>query len=106
MDVAVAIVAAVGLMALISTGIRTLRRRAQRAGTYGGTFVYVDDSGRVRELTAREIEHLNTDFEFGDGNAPYIKSSYYALTFDGRIGGYLPRRKLPRDVQVRAVAQK
>jgi hypothetical protein len=68
-------------------------------------YVYVEDDGTARELEADEIEYLNTKFEGGDGNRPYIKSSYGQLTPDNRLHGYLPRTELPAGLHVKALTE-
>ena len=74
---------------------------AKRGGTYALQFVCIGDDGTARELTPDEIEYLNTDFHPADGARPYIKARYRTLTPDGKIGGFLSRRKLPRHVKVK-----
>ncbi len=64
-------------------------------------FVYVEDDGSAREITADEAEYLATRFDAEDGNRPYIKHGYDSLTPDRRLRGYLERRKLPPGVAVR-----
>lgn len=61
----------------------------------GADYVYVEDDGSVRDLAIEEIEYLDTDFLPNDGGRPYIKGRYSQRTPDGRLGGYLPRRKVP-----------
>jgi hypothetical protein len=68
-------------------------------------FVYVEDDGTARELEDFEIDYLSEDFHGADGNRPYIKSSYRALTPDGRISGYLRRRDLPRGMRVKSALE-
>ena len=65
-------------------------------------FVYVEDDGSARELTVDECVFLSTEFEAFDGGRPYVKSSYRARTPDGRLRGFLERRKLPRRVAIRS----
>lgn len=62
----------------------------------GSDYVYVEDDGSVRDLDPDEVEYLETDFLPNDGGRPYIKGRYRDKTPDGRLGGYLPRRKVPR----------
>jgi hypothetical protein len=76
-----------------------LKRRedeALRSGTYALDFVKVLEDGSVREPAPDEIEYLNTPFLPGDSGRPYIKEHYDALTPDGRIGGFIHRRFVPR----------
>ena len=58
-------------------------------------FVYVEDDGSIRELSAEEAEYLATPFHPADGGRPYIKNSYKARTPAGQLGGFLHRRDVP-----------
>ena len=69
-------------------------------GTYAKRFIYVREDGTARELIPDEVVHLNTDYKGADGARPYIKSTYGQLTPDGKIWGYLSRRKLPRQIPI------
>ncbi|WJR77724.1 hypothetical protein [Bradyrhizobium sp. NP1] len=68
----------------------------KEASTFANKFVYVNDDGSVRELTADEKTYLNTRFHPIDGARPYVKGSYRQKSPDGRISGYLLKRRLPR----------
>ena len=70
-------------------------------GTHARRYVWVEDDGTARELDADEIVYLSTEFHPNDGGRPYIKWRYKALTPDGKIGGYMLRRKLPKGMPVR-----
>lgn len=64
-------------------------------------YVFVEDDGSARDLSADELEYLGTPFDPGDGARPYIKWNGYAqLTPDGRIGGFLRRDRLPHGMPV------
>ena len=78
------------------------RAREMADGTYALRYVYVEDDGTARELTPDQIEYLNTEFNPMDGNRPYIKSRYRQRTPDGKLKGFLLRRKLPRRIRVRS----
>jgi hypothetical protein len=58
-------------------------------------FVWVDDDGSSRELSADECAYLATAFERFDSGRPHLKKSYRALNPDGRMRGFLERRRLP-----------
>jgi hypothetical protein len=75
-------------------------RAAKSDGSYANKFVFVEDDGTARELTEDQKDHLNTEYYGADGNRPYIKGRYGQRTPDGKIGGYLKRRKLPRQISV------
>ncbi|WP_339663273.1 hypothetical protein [Croceibacter atlanticus] len=66
----------------------------------GFEYVYVEIDGTVRELDKGEIEYLETKFEPSDGARPYIKSSYYQLTPDKKILGFLHRDKVPENIKI------
>jgi hypothetical protein len=56
----------------------------------------------VRENPLRQsFDYLNTEFHGADGDRPYIKWRYSSLTPDHRMGGYLPRKKLPKHVEIK-----
>ena len=63
-------------------------------------FVYINDDGSARELTAGEREYLAAEYRFGDGNAPYIKSSYTERNGWGTLRGFLFRGALPREIPI------
>lgn len=68
-------------------------------------YVYIDDGGNAREVTAAEHEYVATAL-FPDGDADqFIKPRYESLTRDGRMRGYLRRRLLPRRVPVAPAPQ-
>jgi hypothetical protein len=69
-------------------------------GTYANHFVYVDEDGTARELTADERDYLNTKFDPFDSGRPYIKYSYKQLTPDGKISGFLLKSSLPRGFNI------
>ena len=63
-------------------------------------YVYVDDDGNARALSAEEEEQLSTAFPPDDEAQPYIKPQYESLSSEGRLGGYLRRRQLPVGIYV------
>jgi hypothetical protein len=63
-------------------------------------YVYVEEDGNVRELTASEEEFVSAEVFAGGDADRLIKSDYKALTADGRLAGYIQRRRLPRAVRV------
>ena len=73
-----------------------LRRWRESAFDY----VYVDDNGNVRELNAAEQEYVATALFPNDDADQFIKPRYESVTADGRLGGYLKRRQLPRQIPV------
>lgn len=93
--IALAAVAALALVMLLRA--RPGRERLKAADV----FVRIDDEGAAHDLTEDEIDYLETPFLGGDGARPYIKDRYDRLTPDGKIGGFLYRRALPRGVNVK-----
>lgn len=81
--------------------------RPRRGREPGFEYIYVEEDGSARELDDDERVYLKTEFHGGDGNRPYIKLRYESLTPDGKIWGYLRRRQLPNDIEIKpAKAQK
>jgi hypothetical protein len=72
--------------------------RKWRSSTFD--YVYVDEDGNVRELNAAEEEFVSTAIFLNDDADRYIKSDYESLTANGRLAGYLQRRRLPRQIPV------
>ncbi|NVK65664.1 MAG: hypothetical protein HWE22_13815 [Flavobacteriales bacterium] len=66
----------------------------------GFEYVLVKDDGSVWELEQEDQEYLTEEFHPNDGARPYIKSRYDQLTPDGRIGGFIPRRRVPRRIKI------
>jgi hypothetical protein len=62
-------------------------------------YIYVEDDGTYREIDEEERKYLEERFHPCDGARPYTKFGLYSLTPDGKIGGYLERTKLPRDLK-------
>jgi hypothetical protein len=94
-DVALALTLALVLIAIC---VWLMTRRSGRKAAAGFRFVYVNDDGTVCELRPDEIEYLNTKFVGSDGARPYIKRRFWDRTPDGKLGGYLPRTRVPRGV--------
>jgi hypothetical protein len=68
-------------------------------------YVYVDENGNARELTAAEEEFLSSAvFPSGEVDR-FIKSDYLALNADGGPAGYIQRRRLPRGTRVAPAEQ-
>src|SRR5262249_9311890 len=75
------------------------REREKDAGTYADHFVCVNEDGSARELRHDERDYLNTKFHPTDGGRPYIKNNYQT-TPDGKVSGFLLRKRLPRRVPI------
>jgi hypothetical protein len=97
----IATIGSILVAVIVWWGIWSARTRKEKAnGSYALRFVYVEEDGSARELSADEREHLNTEFEGADGNRPYVKCRYRELAPDGKISGYLSRRRLPGSIHV------
>ncbi len=101
MDPIICIVGAFVILAILKFAWRNRRLRPPEEGF---RFVYVNQDGSARELTDREREYLETDFEVGDGNRPYVKSTYKTRDGWGSISGYVDRRKVPPAVLISMVS--
>ena len=73
---------------------------ARRPDEPGFRFVFVNDDGSVRELDADERAYLDADHHPADGGRPYVKLRYASRTPDGRLGGYLERRRVPPRISI------
>ena len=95
------------IIGLAISGILSMRwlgravDRDMKAGTYANRFIYVNEDGSARALTPDERDYLNTKFYPTDGNRPYVKSRYDQRTPDGRISGFLLKKRLPRRIPVK-----
>ena len=96
---------AIGMIAVAALWF-LFRIRPRRRKESGFRYVYVNNDGSARELDEDEIEYLSTEFFGGDGNRPYIKLDYGERTPDGKLHGYLLRRRLPRRIQIEPVESK
>ena len=80
---------------------RSYPKEAEKdAGTYANHFVRVDADGGVHELTSDDRDYLNSIFHPTDGNRPYIKNSYWERTPDGKLHGFLLRKRVPKDMPI------
>ncbi len=67
----------------------------------GFNYVHVDLDGSVRELDEEEMKYLKIEFDEAGGARPYIKSRYRSLTPEGKIWGYIPRRRVPKRIKIK-----
>ncbi|RYE81368.1 MAG: hypothetical protein EOO80_01300 [Oxalobacteraceae bacterium] len=75
-------------------------RESKRTGAFASQFVFIADDGTAHELSEEDKAYLNTEFHPADGARPYYKSKYLQLTPVGKMGGFLKRSRLPRNVPV------
>jgi hypothetical protein len=71
-----------------------------RKNEEGFEYVSVEDDGTVRELSREEQGYLKEEFSPGDVARPYIKSRYNSRTPDGKIGGYIERKRVPQKIKI------
>ena len=91
------LIVALSILAWARWSMRDYPEESEKtAGTYASHFICVNDDGTVRELTPEETAYLNTVFHPADSNRPYIKKRHGERTPDGRLSGFLLRRRLPR----------
>lgn len=67
-------------------------------------YVWMEDSGAIRELTEEECVYLATPFEAFDSGRPYIKSRLKSRTPDGRLAGFAERSRLRGEKVMRIAA--
>ena len=63
-------------------------------------YVHVEEDGSVRELTREERGYLKEGFAPTDGARPYIKFKYKSKTPDDKLWGFLPRNKVPKNIEI------
>ena len=76
-----------------------------RLNESGFEYVYVNDDGIVRELFSDEIEYLKEEFHPSDGGRPYIKYRYKSLTPNKSISGFIKRKRVPKEIEIKNVVQ-
>ncbi len=67
-----------------------------RKNEVGFKYVHVNHDGTVSELDSIAQNYLTEEFDPNDGNRPYIKTRYDQLTPDGKISGFILRRRVPK----------
>ncbi|MFT4019630.1 MAG: hypothetical protein QM668_21885 [Agriterribacter sp.] len=93
----------IGLILVIVAGLHLYSFFAYpplRPKEEGFKYVHVDYDGSVRELYPEEVEYLSQKFDGADGGRPYIKYKYEQRTPDGKLDGYMPRRRVPKDIPI------
>ncbi|MFN8383399.1 MAG: hypothetical protein U0V02_15760 [Anaerolineales bacterium] len=80
--------------------------RSRRSKDDGYQYVYVEEDGSAREVTADEKKYLETEFQPADGARPYIKLRYESTAPGGSISGFLRRRQLPSNIQINPTPSK
>ena len=94
--------AGIGIAAFLFALARDRRRiMKDRNAPARDVYVYIEDDGSAREITPDEAVYLSTEFQFGDGAAPYIKGYYKQRNALGSPRGFLARRDLPKRIVVR-----
>ena len=90
-----------GVFVISTVGIYLIYFVPLRSKESGFKYVYVELDGTVRELDDEEKKYLRNKFEPSDGNRPYLKNRYKSQTIDGKIWGYIRRRRVPKSVEIK-----
>jgi hypothetical protein len=75
-----------------------LRKREE-----GYPYVFVEFDSTVRELYEDEKEYLNTVFEPTDSGRPNVKGYYGQVTPNGKIDGFVLRRRVPFWIKIKEI---
>ena len=66
-------------------------------------YVYVNADGGARELHQGERDYLETRFQPGDGNRPYIQERLFVKRNGwGDVAGFLKRSEVPKEIVIQA----
>jgi hypothetical protein len=65
-------------------------------------YVYVNTDGSARELHPDERDYLDSPFQPGDGDTPYVKRNYSQRNGWGDIAGFLKRSQVPKEIVIQA----
>ncbi|WP_417556933.1 hypothetical protein [Mesoflavibacter zeaxanthinifaciens] len=63
-------------------------------------YVFVEENGTVRELYRHEKSYLKESFLPNDGARPYIKLRYKSKGLDGKINGFILRKRIPKNINI------
>jgi hypothetical protein len=89
------------IIAVIAGTVVGWRGFLQPVGTPGPQhYVFVEDDGTVRELTAAEREYLGREYDPTDGARPYVKRRYWSRTPDGKMHGFMYRFDVPGYIRI------
>lgn len=86
----------VGFLYLYLKYFRPLRPKEE-----GTEYVAVEKDGTVRELTKDEEGYLKEEFHGADGARPNIKSTYKKDFEWGHSPGFIPRRRVPKNIEIK-----
>jgi hypothetical protein len=81
-------------------GYAILDKDRSRVGPY--PYVYVNADGGARELHPDERDYLETRFQPGNGDRPYVKRRYSQRDGWGELAGFLKRSRLPSGIVIQA----
>ena len=93
------------LAVLVALGVYLRHFVPLRPRRPGFAYVFVEDDGSVRELDDEETEYLSTDFAGADGARPYVKTRYNSIAPDGKMSGFIDRRRVPMGIEIKPVPQ-
>jgi hypothetical protein len=66
----------------------------------GFKYVFIEADGTVRELNNEEEKYLTEVFWPNDGDRPYIKTRYWDRTADGKLSGFILRKRVPGGMRI------
>jgi hypothetical protein len=99
--IAVGIVGGIATLIFLIWVYYSLKYPILRKEEPGFKYVYVENDGSARELSEEDQVYLTTIFHPTDGARPYIKSDYKQRTPDGRVEGFIERRRVPKKIAIK-----
>ncbi|HIC32180.1 MAG TPA: hypothetical protein EYO76_09705 [Flavobacteriaceae bacterium] len=66
----------------------------------GFEYVFIEENGTVRELYRYEKCYLKECFHPNDGARPYIKLRYKSKSSNGKIDGFILRKRIPKNINI------
>lgn len=63
-------------------------------------YVFVEHDGTVRELVPDEKDYLLMEHDHSDSGRPWIKNRYGQRDGWGSLSGFLPRRRVPKRIDI------
>jgi hypothetical protein len=77
-------------------GFATISKKEAAQSPY--PYIRLKDDGTWEELTKEDRAYLEEVFHPADSGRPYVKFGLYSKTPDGKIGGFLKRKCLPKNL--------
>lgn len=84
---------AFGIFLILAIGLKFIKRgRLKKAGF---PYVFVEEDGRIRKLSKKEVAFISQEFKPNDPNYPFIKQKVKDKKSDGTSAGYMLVTKVP-----------